>query len=77
MIKGTVIGPVVTPPESKATDKNDLGIKTDKINTIAYSPINILDNDQPNKILKMAKAKKKPTPIATVAIKTLLGIDVT
>ena len=28
MIKGTVMGPVVTPPESKATAKKDLGAKS-------------------------------------------------
>ena len=27
IIKGTVIGPVVTPPESKATAKNSLGTR--------------------------------------------------
>ena len=29
IIKGTVIGPVVTPPESKATAKNSLGTNID------------------------------------------------
>ena len=28
MMKGTVMGPVVTPPESKATARNSLGTKT-------------------------------------------------
>ena len=27
MIKGTVMGPVVTPPESKATERNSFGTK--------------------------------------------------
>ena len=33
MIKGTVMGPVVTPPESKATARNSLGTKMDRRNT--------------------------------------------
>lgn len=33
IIKGTVIGPVVTPPESKATDTNSLGMKMERMNT--------------------------------------------
>lgn len=31
--KGTVMGPVVTPPESKATAKNALGTKMESRNT--------------------------------------------
>jgi len=27
MMKGTVMGPVVTPPESKATERNSFGTK--------------------------------------------------
>ena len=33
MMKGTVMGPVVTPPESKATARNSLGTKMDSTNT--------------------------------------------
>ena len=35
MIKGTVIGPVVTPPESNATERKLFGVKTAKRKTIA------------------------------------------
>ena len=35
MINGTVIGPVVTPPESNATDKKPASDKNAPINTIA------------------------------------------
>ena len=31
MMKGTVIGPVVTPPESKATARKSLGAKAAKV----------------------------------------------
>ena len=34
IINGTVIGPVVTPPESKATAKKSLGTKNANIKTI-------------------------------------------
>ena len=33
MIKGTVMGPVVTPPESKATARNSRGTKAASTNT--------------------------------------------
>ena len=33
MMKGTVIGPVVTPPESKATGIKSLGTKIDRMKT--------------------------------------------
>ena len=32
-MKGTVMGPVVTPPESKATARKSLGTKNAKANT--------------------------------------------
>ena len=35
MINGTVIGPVVTPPETNATDKKPASDKNAPINTIA------------------------------------------
>ena len=34
-IKGTVIGPVVTPPESNATERKSFGTKIAKIKTMA------------------------------------------
>ena len=36
MINGTVMGPVVTPPASKATAVNSDGEKNDKINNRTY-----------------------------------------
>ena len=35
MINGTVIGPVVTPPESNATAKNSFGTNAASVKTIA------------------------------------------
>ena len=35
MMNGTVIGPVVTPPESKATARNSFGTKNASVNTTA------------------------------------------
>ena len=37
-MKGTVMGPVVTPPESKATDRKLLSTKAHSKNTRPYSP---------------------------------------
>ena len=34
MMKGTVIGPVVTPPESKATDKKVSGVQKARMKTM-------------------------------------------
>ena len=39
MIKGTVMGPVVTPPASNATGRKSPGTKKEMINTTAYRPI--------------------------------------
>ena len=36
IINGTVIGPVVTPPESNATDKKSPGTKNTKIKITVY-----------------------------------------
>ena len=35
MMKGTVMGPVVTPPESKATDRKSGSDRAARINTMA------------------------------------------
>ena len=35
MMKGTVMGPVVTPPESKAMDKSPVSIKQARAKTVA------------------------------------------
>ena len=35
IMNGTVIGPVVTPPESKATARNSFGTKNASVNTTA------------------------------------------
>ncbi len=42
--KGTIIGPVVTPPESKATAKKSSWVKAAKINIREYKTIKICDN---------------------------------
>ena len=39
MMNGTVIGPVVTPPESNATETKSFGTKIDSTNTQTYSRI--------------------------------------
>ena len=74
MMKGTVIGPVVTPPESKATARKSLETKKDTpINTI-YRTINMVERLIWNRILRMATARKIPTPTATVRIRVRLGM---
>ena len=43
MMKGTVMGPVVTPPESKATARNSPGTKKEAAISSRYSMISILE----------------------------------
>ena len=43
MIKGTVMGPVVTPPESKATAMKDLGTKKEATSKAIYSTISMAE----------------------------------
>ena len=73
-IKGTVIGPVVTPPESKATAINSLGTKIAIRKTMRYRMISITFNLICNTIRTKASAKKTPTPRATITINRTFGI---
>ena len=75
MIKGTVIGPVVTPPESNATAKNDFGINTEKMKVNTYKAKSTYLRGILNSILSIAIIRNIPTPAATVIIITAFGID--
>ena len=74
IIKGTVIGPVVTPPASNATAIKSEGVKKDKTKTNMYRIPRSKDSLTLNKIRKSAITIKIPTPTATVRISTILGI---
>ena len=77
MIKGTVMGPVVTPPESKATARNSEGEKREITNSSRYRNISILERLIFRRIRRTATARKMPTPTATVQIRTWLGMEAT
>ena len=70
IINGTVIGPVVTPPESKATARNSLGVARATRNRTTYISVRRRDRLTLNKILSTAATRKHPTPIATVSTST-------
>ena len=75
MIKGTVIGPVVTPPESNATAIKSAGAAKDRRNTAPYRMHKSNGRLSLKRILRTAMTRNKPTPTATVQIKTLFGIE--
>ena len=62
IIKGTAIGPVVAPPESKAIPKNSSGTFKASKKAIVYKKHNIYFNFNFNLIRKKEIAKKIPTP---------------
>ena len=68
MMKGTVMGPVVTPPESKATARNSLGIKNASRKTTAYSASSTQRSGIFSRLRTAASTRNTPTPTATVTI---------
>ena len=77
MMKGTVIGPVVTPPASNATAINSEGAKKDNRNSSTYRTVSIFARLILNRMRRTAMVVKTPTPVATVQISTWLGIEAT
>ena len=75
MMNGTVIGPVVTPPASNATERNDSGAKTETIKRKRYRNNKMLDKRMWNKIRAIAAASMSPTPIDTVIIRVEFGME--
>ena len=75
MMNGTVMGPVVTPPESNATARKSLGTKAASTNTMAYSVTSSGGSAILNSIRSSAITRKAPTPAATERINTRLGTD--
>ena len=69
------MGPVVTPPESKATARNSLGTKKEKVSIPIYKTINKLESSIFRMIRSAAIARKIPTPMATVKTSVLLGTE--
>ena len=73
MRKGTVMGPVVTPPESKATARKALGTKMDRTNTRMYRTIRLRLRDTLNRVRSMEATRNSPTPTATERMITMSG----
>ena len=73
--KGTVMGPVVTPPASKATARNSLGTKMDKPKTSAYSPTRVGARGRPKRVRSMDTTRNSPTPAATDRMMTASGTE--
>ena len=76
-MKGTVIGPVVTPPESKAMGTNSGLISTPSANTSPYSPSSIHLSFHRNRMRSSAITRNRPTPTATVRISARFGTPCT
>ena len=68
IINGTVIGPVVTPPESNATVRKSCGTMLAKMNMIGYKIKSICASGIPNNIRSTAATRNIPTPVATAII---------
>ena len=77
MMKGTVMGPVVTPPASKATARKSGGAKNARIKTSAYNPISSVLSLICSSVRRMAATRKTPTPRLTERISVLFGMDCT
>ena len=75
IINGTVIGPVVTPPESNARGKKyelPLAIaRAVRANNIKYKNIKSIDNLTLNTIFIIANINNKATPTPTITIKVV------
>ena len=75
IIKGTVMGPVVTPPESNATARKSRGTKAARAKTTMYARMSISLRDIPKNIRSSAAMRNSPTPAATAIMRTAFGID--
>ena len=64
MMNGTVIGPVVTPPESYATARKLSGTKTETTANRPYSASSSLERLMRFKMRMTASARNAPTPTA-------------
>ena len=70
MMKGTVIGPVVTPPESKAMARKSFGTKQARTKITRYEAISSPLRGTRNRMRSRATTRKAPTPTATAPIST-------
>ena len=75
MMNGTVMGPVVTPPESNATARKSLGTKAASTNTMAYSVTSSGGSATPSSMRRNATVRNRPTPAATEKIRVWLGME--
>ena len=64
MMKGTVIGPVVAPPESKAMPMNGEGAKNVSAKRIEYSTNSRIFTGKLSMVRRSPAIRKKPTPAA-------------
>ena len=75
IIKGTVMGPVVTPPESNATEIKSEGATKDSRNNAIYKMKSNRESCNLKRIRRTATTRKAPTPRATVQIRVSFGIE--
>ena len=73
-MNGTVMGPVVTPPESNATARKSRGANSDRANTPMYSTVSSRFNGMRKRVRSSATVSSRPTPTATVQMSTGLGM---
>ena len=76
-INGTLMGPVVTPPESKATGTNCLGTKNDKAMVATYIVSSMYLSGMCRKVRIIAITRNTPTPTPTDIISTNPGTPLT
>ena len=74
MIKGTVMGPVVTPPASKATASMFRGMKKLRRNTAVYRTRSTHRRGTFHTVRRTDTTRNSPTPAATVQMSTGFGI---
>ena len=75
MMNGTVMGPVVTPPESNAAARKPSGTNAASANTARYSAISTCRSCLRKIMRSNASTRKTPTPAATVRMSTVSGTD--
>ena len=64
MMKGTVMGPVVAPPESNATPWNVAGVRKAIAKTARYETMRTALRGTESTVLKMPSVTNRPTPAA-------------
>ena len=76
-INGTLMGPVVTPPESNATGTNCLGTKKESAMVATYMVKSMYLSGMCKNVRIMAITRNTPTPTPTDTIRRVPGIPFT